>query len=158
VTWNLTTGNDLAEDSSSPSCSTGSWIGQYLTGNAYSNTSINDAYEPNTCSGTYGIRLDSAVSNEVIINPNVEGTQWLIYDVTTTQDTIVLGNKTTTAKKASVLNIPAIVYNGVSFSSLSTFPSNGTVLYCKDCTIAAVCSGGGTGALAKKLNGAWVCN
>lgn len=33
---------------------------------------------------------------------------------------------------------------------------NGSMVYCPDCT--SVCGGGGTGAIAKKLNGSWVCN
>jgi hypothetical protein len=36
--------------------------------------------------------------------------------------------------------------------------ANGTMIYCSDCTIASPCAGGGTGAIAKRLNGAWVCN
>lgn len=36
--------------------------------------------------------------------------------------------------------------------------ANGTVQYCSDCTIANPCAGGGTGAIAKRLNGVWVCN
>lgn len=48
-------------------------------------------------------------------------------------------------------------------SSASTFaglgtPVNGTFKYCSDCTIANPCAAAGTGALAKRLNGAWVCN
>lgn len=35
---------------------------------------------------------------------------------------------------------------------------NGSFIYCNDCTIANPCAGGGTGAFAKRLNGAWVCN
>lgn len=36
--------------------------------------------------------------------------------------------------------------------------ANGSFLYCSNCTIANPCATGGTGALAKRLNGAWVCN
>jgi len=36
--------------------------------------------------------------------------------------------------------------------------TNGSIIYCSDCTIASPCAGGGTGSLAKRLNGAWVCN
>lgn len=36
--------------------------------------------------------------------------------------------------------------------------TNGTAMYCSDCTVANPCAGGGTGALAKRINGAWVCN
>lgn len=46
---------------------------------------------------------------------------------------------------------------GTAFASLGA-PGNGTFKYCNDCTIANPCAGGGTGALAKRLNGAWVCN
>lgn len=50
-----------------------------------------------------------------------------------------------------------MVLNATTFASLGT-PSNGTFLYCSDCTIANPCAGSGTGAFAKRLNGAWVCN
>lgn len=46
---------------------------------------------------------------------------------------------------------------GVLFSSLGA-SSNGTLLYCSNCTIANPCASGGTGALAKRLNSTWVCN
>ncbi|HEX2825292.1 MAG TPA: hypothetical protein VHP37_03005 [Burkholderiales bacterium] len=36
--------------------------------------------------------------------------------------------------------------------------SNGTFVYCPDCAIANPCAGNGTGAFAKRLNGAWICN
>lgn len=49
---------------------------------------------------------------------------------------------------------------GTAFASLGT-PAVGTVLYCSDCTIAtAPCTGGGTGALAIRVNSgtpAWRC-
>jgi hypothetical protein len=35
---------------------------------------------------------------------------------------------------------------------------NGAMTYCADCTIATPCAGAGTGAIAKRLNGVWVCN
>lgn len=35
---------------------------------------------------------------------------------------------------------------------------NGTTAYCNDCVIGNPCAGGGTGAIAKKLGGIWVCN
>lgn len=37
-------------------------------------------------------------------------------------------------------------------------PPNGTMTYCSDCMITNPCVGGGTGALAKRLNNVWVCN
>lgn len=48
-------------------------------------------------------------------------------------------------------------FNNTLQANLGT-PSNGSVEYCSDCTIANPCAGGGTGALAKYLNATWVCN
>ena len=44
-----------------------------------------------------------------------------------------------------------------TFSKLGSAP-NGTIRFCADCTISSPCVAGGTGAIAKRLNGAWVCN
>jgi hypothetical protein len=46
---------------------------------------------------------------------------------------------------------------GVTQANLGT-PANGRIIYCSDCTIANPCAGAGTGAIAKRLNGVWVCN
>jgi hypothetical protein len=36
--------------------------------------------------------------------------------------------------------------------------TNGSMIYCSDCQAIAVCAAAGTGAIAKRLAGAWVCN
>ena len=36
--------------------------------------------------------------------------------------------------------------------------TNGSIIYCSNCTIANPCAGASTGAIAKRLNGIWVCN
>lgn len=50
-----------------------------------------------------------------------------------------------------------ITITPVTFATLGA-PANGNMKYCSDCTIANPCAGAGTGALAKRLNGVWVCN
>ena len=45
-----------------------------------------------------------------------------------------------------------------TFANLPAPPVNGMLTYCSDCTIANPCASGGTGAFAKRLNGAWICN
>jgi hypothetical protein len=65
---------------------------------------------------------------------------------------------------------PFIVFrNHSTFSQLSK-QADGTITYCADCTVtnpsscstanpsACVCSGGGNGAFAKRVNGSWLCN
>lgn len=49
----------------------------------------------------------------------------------------------------------------IVFASLPS-PSNGTMIYCSDCKpttafVNSTCAGGGTGALALRLNGIWAC-
>lgn len=53
--------------------------------------------------------------------------------------------------------VSQLVFSGTTFANLGT-PGNGIVTYCSDCTIANPCAGVGTGAIAKRLNGVWVCN
>lgn len=43
-----------------------------------------------------------------------------------------------------------------AFADLGDLP-NGSLLYCADCAATDPCAGRGTGALAKRLNGAWSC-
>lgn len=49
---------------------------------------------------------------------------------------------------------------GLTFTQLGAAgaDTNGQFIYCKDCTVASPCAGGGTGAFAKGLNNTWVCN
>jgi hypothetical protein len=44
-----------------------------------------------------------------------------------------------------------------TYSYLGT-PGNGTLYYCSDCQQSSNCSTGGSGAMAKRINNAWVCN
>lgn len=50
----------------------------------------------------------------------------------------------------------------LSFSSSASVSSSGIRIdgdaYCPDCVIANPCRSGGSGAIAKRLNGSWVCN
>lgn len=44
----------------------------------------------------------------------------------------------------------------LTFATLGT-PANGAIVYCSDCTSVNPCAGSGSGALAKRENGAWNC-
>lgn len=51
----------------------------------------------------------------------------------------------------------ALIWPSTTFAALGT-PANGTMVYCSDCTFANPCAGAGSGAFAKRLNGAWRCD
>jgi hypothetical protein len=59
--------------------------------------------------------------------------------------------------KSPYIQAPSLALTGTTFANLGT-PPNGTVTYCSDCVIANPCRSGGSGAIAKRLNGSWVCN
>lgn len=65
------------------------------------------------------------------------------------------GNCSVTAYTFSVSEY--LTFSPKAFADLGT-PADGFIVYCNDCTIASPCAGSGTGALAKRLNGIWVCN
>lgn len=46
----------------------------------------------------------------------------------------------------------------ITFANLPSSAPNGTTFICNDCTNAARCAAGGTGALAKRIGGVWVCH
>ena len=80
-----------------------------------------------------------------------------LFDSTaiTTVGTVTLTVSSTSSLAAATAN--SLAFNGVLFAALGT-PNNGTVEYCTNCTIANPCAGGGTGAIAKRLNSQWICN
>jgi hypothetical protein len=54
-----------------------------------------------------------------------------------------------------------IQLGGISFSNLMAATAtvhNGSQIHCEDCTMTNPCAGAGKGAIAKLLNGVWVCN
>jgi hypothetical protein len=59
---------------------------------------------------------------------------------------------------ASVQAGAQFVLASTTFSALPASPVNGTLLYCSDCKTATSCAGSGSGAIAKRVNSAWVCN
>lgn len=81
------------------------------------------------------------------------------------QETQVMGNVPAAVNNVmsgaffakGIISGSAFVSSGGTYKGLGT-PPNGTIIYCSDCAIAPVCSAGGRGAIAKRLNNAWVCN
>jgi hypothetical protein len=91
------------------------------------------------------------------------GEVWSMRDGNSTQGLYGFGNGTVSldysVNKASAfsLNGGGLYIGGTTFAGLGA-PANGEMQYCFDCTLANPCAGGGTGAIAKRLNSVWVCN
>lgn len=73
-------------------------------------------------------------------------------------DLLLADNLIAGAATGGTNQLGAIFPGSVTQASLSGSATNGQVVYCSDCTIANPCAAAGTGALAKRLNGVWVCN
>ena len=67
------------------------------------------------------------------------------------------------------VTVSTLTISGVTFATLGAAAPNGSYLYCSDCATltpatctasvltSCVCAGSGTGAFARRLNGAWLC-
>jgi hypothetical protein len=88
---------------------------------------------------------ESAVEKTIIGTDLANSRQFLVYDAVAA------------AYRWQIDTVGRQVWGAVAQGSLGT-PADGTMTYCNDCNIANPCTGGGTGALAKRLAGAWVCN
>lgn len=63
----------------------------------------------------------------------------------------------TPTERLRIANNGDVLYTARTFASLGA-STNGAFVYCSDCTFANPCVGSGTGAFAKRLNGAWRCD
>ncbi len=89
-------------------------------------------------------------------------TQWQRYDTDTydviqilCDGSIKIGDGS--GAPSSFLSRQALSLQTTGFAALGT-PADGTMKYCSDCTFANPCASGGSGAIAKRLNGAWRCD
>lgn len=122
------------------------------TNNAFADISI-DTSATNT-------KLSWTAYHTVVGTALVDNGSNTVYDCDDSASTCVNKEFTLLLSGSPALTINTgrvIQFLGVTFATLAT-PANGTIVYCPDCTVANPCAGAGTGALAKRLNGVWVCN
>lgn len=78
------------------------------------------------------------------------------YAFKTSEDTNYDG-VTDKINQVTINNNGSVTLGSVNFSALST-ADNGTLIYCSNCQKTTPCSGGGNGAIAKRINGSWDCD
>jgi hypothetical protein len=100
----------------------------------------------NTSLTLTGNRSAADTGGDLLVNSSVARTGGKIIRV--------LNNGT---EKASWTFDGSVVLGSVTFANLAV-TSNGQIVYCSDCTVANPCASGGSGAVAKRINSAWVCN
>lgn len=77
----------------------------------------------------------------------IESNSQEVLRLTTTGNVKITGNSNTGVLELGI----------ITFANLGS-NSNGSIIYCSDCNKTTPCTFGGTGALAKRLNGTWDCN
>lgn len=97
------------------------------------------------------LRLSKGTSNGIYIRNQANTGDVIALSTGATSDIVYVGDT------AGVGTNGPLSLIGITFATLGT-PNNGTMNYCSDCTVANPCAGGGSGALAKRLGGVWVCN
>ena len=136
-------------------------VGQTITFNAANATELSAnvggiIYE--SCGATHTTCTFTALGKRANAGGTFTGGGMVIISSTTAgtnANTASYGGTIISAAGSSALSFTS--FPQVTAANLGT-PGNGVFLYCSDCTIANPCAGGGTGALAKRLNGVWVCN
>lgn len=106
-----------------------------------------------------GARLagnDAASATVPTLMPNRGDTDSGLGSAGADQPAIVAGGQTAVVFVESSNEVQQ-GWDPCTFGNLGT-PGNGRFCYCSDCTKATPCAGAGTGALAKRLNGAWDCD
>lgn len=74
------------------------------------------------------------------------------------RDGVVFKDLWLLADKIQLSGQKGVGIDAVTFLNLPASADNFTIIGCSDCTKATPCAGGGTGAFAKRVNGAWDCN
>lgn len=159
VEWNTSEGNDISSASDG-------WIGFYMTGATVYNLSIDDALELGTGSSTLGLYLDSGVAGNIFIHPHFDNVATPVADKSVSQDTVFIGNPANTQGPSLLATQSVLLSGGLAFHTISKLtPDNGTERYCTDCknvpdgaVAGNACVGGGSGSIAKRLDGKWLCN
>lgn len=67
-------------------------------------------------------------------------------------------NPTTAANQYVVKSTDLILGNPTMDATSLPAAANGSQVYCSDCTVTNPCAGAGSGAFAKRIAAAWVCN
>lgn len=85
------------------------------------------------------------------------GTSALASSAAGIANSVLIGTPGTAPSFSANPTIVSLNLLSTVYASLGS-PSNGNFIYCSNCTKATPCAAGGTGALAKRLAGAWDCN
>jgi len=137
-------------------------VGSVITGNVVMNIQNGDAAI--RLGNSAGTMTNVNASNNVIGPTTGASTEaFQIQNVTgsSISDNIYTGLGSTLAYALLTANTVLIDDRAtVTFANLPTVGhlADGSMFYCSNCTIASPCASGGTGAFAKHINGAWVCN
>jgi len=83
---------------------------------------------------------------------------WRFVDAAYANVNLRLTDSGTMTVRDQVIGTNGLVGGPSTFASLSGSAQNGTMMYCSNCTKTTPCASGGSGAIAKRLNGAWDCN
>ena len=129
-------------------------IGALRIVTAYNQTGLRVESTGNT---TPGVRLIAGATNAGVRNWGESISFDAFGDFVIRQSDAKGGDPLSAGTTRLALSANGLIPPTLAFASLGT-PANGNFVYCSDCTIANPCGAGGTGALAKRLNGAWVCN
>jgi hypothetical protein len=125
-----------------------------IVGNAFINTPLAN----NIALGLVGV--SGAYVGDNLFNSQKTGTTTAIYVASGASDVTIGTNRFIAMTNPLISGSTTTSVKGLTESTFANLPAavNGSMLYCSDCIVASTCTGAGTGAFAKRLNGVWSCN
>ncbi|HEV2990699.1 MAG TPA: hypothetical protein VG759_19840 [Candidatus Angelobacter sp.] len=116
---------------------------------SFLNTSVGGVVQQWSVSPQGGMNIDGLGLNGSAVSNSINGAPgWTLKVSSSTVATVNAGSLALTQPLDNASTV---------FANLGT-PADGRQVYCSNCKIAKNCTSGGTGAFAKRINGAWVCN
>lgn len=138
------------------------WEARHLYAQATDGGLVLRFYIRDSVAGVIGLRIDTIELREVTSAGSLTLSGGRKANTTAGQHggayiTVYGDDHASNAGQLLLASRTGVLLPSSTFASLGT-PGDGTFFYCSDCTVANPCAGGGTGALAKRLNGSWRCN
>jgi len=142
-------GNNLAENSSAIQ----------VSGSVFDWTVSNNNIRCPWTRNAYGIKVEGYGVVTVTGNITIGCSTPIMENVSTASSVMASGNLMMWGGSPAATGKLLLSDATLDYTSLSGLAAaNGSIVYCSNCTASAPCAGGGTGAIARRISGAWVCS
>jgi len=130
-----------------------------VSGSVYDWTISNNSIHCPWTRNAYGIRVEGLGLVTITGNVTIACSTPIMENVSQASSVVASGNLMMWGGSPAATGKLLLSDATLDYTSLSGLAAaNGSIVYCSDCTAASPCADGGTGAIARRISGAWVCS